>query len=491
MPEAILPHALLTPAEMAEADRAAIAAGRSGIGLMEAAGAAVARAACRFRPCRALVLAGPGNNGGDGYVAARLLEGRGWPVTVAAFGPPRPGSDAAVAASRWGGPVVAPTPALAARAGLVIDAVFGAGLSRALDPEVEAVLRAVRAPLLAVDVPSGVDGANGAVRGFAPQAAVTVTFFRRKPGHLLLPGRDLCGEVVLADIGLPDAVLGPIAPRTFENWPGENRPGENRPGENRPGLWRLPALTAESHKYRRGHLTIVGSDGMTGAARLVAGAARRAGVGLATIAAPDAAAAAVYRNDLPGTIVVEEGIGELLADERRHAWVIGPGLPPAPATRAALRQLVEAGRAVVADAGALTACAGDPAGLRGVAIATPHAGEFARVFGEAGEDRLAAARRAAAAFGGVLVLKGPDTVIAAPDGRAAINADAPPSLATAGTGDVLAGIAGSLLAQGMPPFEAAAAAVWLHGAAARRCDQHGMLAEDVIGALPGALAAAV
>ncbi|TCZ57898.1 NAD(P)H-hydrate dehydratase [Roseicella aquatilis] len=463
---------LLTPEEMGRADALAIAGGIPGFRLMQAAGRAVARAALRrFRPARTLVLAGPGNNGGDGYVAARLLEAAGWPVAVAALAPPRAGGDAALAAAAWRGPVLEFGPAEAARAGLVIDAVFGAGLAREVDGIVAETLRAVRAPLLAVDVPSGLDGATGQVRGHAPRAAVTVTFFRRKPGHLLLPGRELCGEVVLADIGLPDAVLDQVRPRTLRN---------------APGPWRPPVFGAESHKYSHGHLTILGGGQMTGAARLAAGAAHRVGAGLVTILAPDPASAALYRAGDPGTIVSEAGLEALLADARRRAWLIGPGLPGDATTRAALRRILETGRQVVADAGALTACAGAPYALRGAAVLTPHAGEFARVFGPPGADRLAAARAGAAATGAVLLLKGADTVIAAPDGRAAINDNAPPSLATGGTGDVLAGTIAALLCQGMPPFEAACCGAWLQGEAARRHGP-GLVAEDLITLLPSAM----
>jgi hydroxyethylthiazole kinase-like uncharacterized protein yjeF len=459
---------LLTPAEMARADAAAIAGGIPGIVLMEAAGRALARAVMRrFRPCRTLVLAGPGNNGGDGWVAARLLEQAGWPVAVAPLAPPRPGTDAALAAARWRGPVVAFSTAEAARAGLVIDAVFGAGLSKPVEGIAAEVLGTLRGPVVAVDVPSGVDGATGQVRGLAPRAALTVTFFRRKPGHLLLPGREFCGELVLAEIGLPGSVLPAIGPLAWRNGP---------------WLWRLPAPGADSHKYARGHVVVAAGAGMTGAARLVAAGARRAGAGLLTVAAPDAATASVLRAGDPGVIVAEDRAA-LLADPRLGTWVIGPGLPPSPATRALLRQVVAAGRLVVADAGALRAATGDPAALAGCAILTPHAGEFAAVFGPPGADRPAAARAAAAATGAAVVLKGADTLIAAPDGRLAINDNAPPFLATGGTGDVLAGIAAALLAQGMPPFEAAAAAVHLHGAAAQRVGP-GLLAED----LPGALA---
>ncbi len=457
--------ALLTPAEMAAADRAAVALGRPVAWLMENAGRAVAREVRRrFAPCRTLVLCGPGNNGGDGYVAARHLQLAGWPVAVAAVAPP--GGAAAQAARRWSGPGVPFAAAEVARASLVIDAVFGAGLTRDLDDRAASVLRAA-GRVVAVDVPSGLDGATGAVRGFAPQAALTVTFFRRKPGHLLLPGRTLCGEVVLADIGLPEAALQPGAVRTFHNLP---------------ALWRLPVPAPEGHKYSRGHVTVLGGPAMTGAARLAALAARRGGAGMVTIAAERGAD--LYRAAEPGTIVDDRPLTELLEDSRRNAWVCGPGLGVATAA-AALPVLLGAGRRVVVDADALTVCAGAPARLRGATVLTPHAAEFARAFGPPGSDRLAAVRQAAALTGAVVLLKGADTIIAAPDGRAAINDSAPPWLATAGAGDTLAGLIAALLAAGMEPWHAACAGAWLHGRAACHAGP-GLIAEDLAPALPKA-----
>nr|WP_283949666.1 NAD(P)H-hydrate dehydratase [Limobrevibacterium gyesilva] len=460
---------MLTPAETAVADRAAVALGRPVEWLMENAGRAVARAVhARFAPCRTLVLCGPGNNGGDGYVAARLLERMGWPVSVAALAPAK--GDAAAAAARWRGPMVPFTPAEAARADLVIDAVFGAGLTRDVGGEVADVLRAA-GRLVAVDVPSGLDGATGQARGFAPQAALTVTFFRLKPGHKLLPGRTLCGETVLADIGLPEQVLQAVQPRTFLNGP---------------ALWRLPAPAPDSHKYARGHVTVLGGTTMTGAARLAAAGARRGGAGMVTIAA--LGRADVYRAGDPGVIVDAAPVEVQLRDPRRGVWVCGPGLG-FDAAASVLPLLLAAGRMVVADADALTACAGDPGRLRGAAVLTPHAGEFARVFGPLGPDRLEAARAAARRSGAVVLLKGSDSVIAAPDGRAAINDSAPPCLATAGAGDVLAGLVAALLGQGMPAWEAACAAAWLHGRAACLAGQ-GLVAEDLPCAIPRAFAAA-
>jgi ADP-dependent NAD(P)H-hydrate dehydratase / NAD(P)H-hydrate epimerase len=461
---------LLPPDDMARADAASPLLGVTGPTLMENAGRAVARAVrTRFGPCRTLVLAGPGNNGGDGYVVARLLQQDGWPVTLAALASPRAGSDAADAASRWHGPSASFAPSEAQRAELVIDAVFGAGLARDVDGLVADTLRAARC-VVAVDVPSGLDGATGAVRGYAPQAALTVSFFRLKPGHLLLPGRVLCGEIVLADIGLPRAVLRQVRASIFVNLP---------------ELWRVPTPEPDAHKYSRGHVTVAGGATMTGAAKLAADAARRGGAGLVTIAA--SGRGDIYRSGSPGVLVSDASLAELLEDQRRHVWVCGPGLGP-DAARATLPLLLAAGRSVVADADVFSAFAGDPDALRGAAVLTPHAGEFVRTFGSLGADRVAAARAAAARTGAVVLLKGADTIIAAPDGKVAINASAPPWLATAGSGDVLSGLIGGLLAQGMAPWDAAAAGAFLHGRAAVLAGP-GLVVEDLLPALKPAMAA--
>lgn len=461
---------LLAPDEMARADAAAPGLGVPSRVLMANAGRAVARAVrARFRPCRTLVLAGPGNNGGDGYVAARLLAQEGWPVAVAALAPSRAGSDAAWACGLWEGGGAAFSVEAAARAELVIDAVFGAGLARDVDGAVADVLRAARR-VVAVDVPSGLDGASGAVRGFAPRAELTVTFFRLKPGHLLVPGRELCGEIALADIGMPLGVLDDaVRPLAFANLP---------------ELWRVPVPETEAHKYSRGHVTVLGGATMTGAARLAADAARHAGAGLVTIAAVGGGGD-IYRGGSAGVLVSDAPLAELLEDKRRHVWVCGPGLGPE-AARAALPVLLAAGRAVVADADVFTAFAGEPDALRGAAVMTPHAGEFARAFGAAGTDRIGAVRAAAARTGGVVLLKGADTIVAAPDGQVAINASAPPWLATAGSGDVLSGVIGGLLAQGMDAWEAAAAGAWVHGRAGALAGQ-GLVAEDLLSAIAPAL----
>lgn len=465
--------ALLTVEQTYRADALAMAAGRSGAALMQAAGWCTANAIRRrWRPCRVSVLCGPGNNGGDGFVVARLLDRAGWPVRLGLLGEAqRPTGDAALNASLWKGRVEVATPDLLADCDLVVDALFGAGLARPLEGMArllveEIARRAIRC--VAVDVPSGVHGNTGEVLGAAAAAALTVTFFRKKPGHLLLPGRLLCGEVLVGDIGIPSAVLGDIKPSVWENGPAL-----------------LPNLAMAAHKYTRGHVVVLGGAEMTGAARLAARAARRAGAGLVTLAVPPQAIA-VAAADQPGNLVASlDGFAHLLADARKNVFVIGPGSGADEGTRSRVIAALAAGKACVLDADALTAMAGNVAGLghgKDVLL-TPHEGEFARLFPGVAGDRLRRARAAAAESGCTVLLKGPDTVVAAPDGRAVINSNGPPTLATAGSGDVLAGIAAGLMAQGLDAFSAACAAAWLHGAAAAAVGR-GLIAEDIPDMLP-------
>lgn len=478
--------ALLTPDEMARADALAVARGAREEGLMAAAGHAVAEAIRRRWPKRpALVLCGPGNNGGDGFVAARALAEAGWPVRVALLGARSALTGAAAYHARAWGRAVEPMSPLViggAAAELVIDAIFGAGLARPVAGVAAETLEAAaasKAAIAAVDVPSGLDGATGKVRGMAVAADLTVTFFRKKPGHLLLPGRLLCGETVVADIGIPVDALAAIAPAAYENGP---------------ALWldRFPWPSLDAHKYRRGHLLVAGGETMTGASRLAARAAARLGAGLVTLAAP-AASWPVYATALTGVIVQpvadQAAFAALLADPRRNALLLGPGGGATLALREKVLAALATGRATVLDADALTLFADAPQALFGAiagpCVLTPHEGEFARLFAAVG-DKLTRAREAAQASGAVIVLKGPDTVIAAPDGKAAINGNAPPWLATGGTGDVLAGMIAGLLAQGMEAFSAAAAAVWLHGEAAQAAGP-GLVAEDLPDLLPGVL----
>jgi ADP-dependent NAD(P)H-hydrate dehydratase / NAD(P)H-hydrate epimerase len=484
LPMPTFDSALLTPAEMSRADQAAGAAGVNEIALMDKAGRAVADALAARWPQRPVtVLCGPGNNGGDGFVAARHLAAQGWRVRLALLGVPDHLTGAAAHhAARFRGAVEPLSPAALDGAGLVIDAIFGAGLSRPIDGPARAMVEALEAsaiPVAAVDVPSGVDGATGEVRGVAPKADLTVTFFRKKPGHLLYPGRGLCGTVRLAQIGIPDTVLRDIAPRCFENGP---------------PLWlgAYPWPQVEDHKYRRGHVIVAGGPVLTGAARLAARASARVGAGLVSVAAPENAWP-VYASALTGIIVrpMREAadFAALIGDERVRAIIVGPGAGVTPETREAALAALATGRGVVLDADAITVFAQSPealfAAIKGPAVLTPHEGEFARLFANGG-DRLSRARAAAATAGAVIVLKGPDTVIAAPDGRAAINVNAPPDLATGGTGDVLSGLIAGLLAQGLAPFEAACAGCWLHGEAARDFGP-GLVAEDLIDTLPLAL----
>jgi len=474
---------LLTTAEMAEADRLTILGGIPGQVLMEHAGGAVAHEVrARFQPCLVVVLCGPGNNGGDGFVAARKLAEAGWQVRLALLG--EVGSlrgDAKLAAARWTGAVLPLSPGCLDGAGVIVDALFGAGLSRPLEGIGVAVLQAAGAsgrPIVAVDVPSGVFGDSGEDGG-AVQARLTVTFFRKKPGHLLLPGRALCGEVVVADIGTPASVLVDIAPQTVENTP---------------AAWRdsLPRLGATAQKFNRGHALLWGGYPLTGAARMAARAAARAGAGLVSVAMAPVALpiyATALTSIMPAPVGDAAALDALLGDRRITGLLIGPGAGRTAEVRGHVLAMLAAGRPTVLDADVFSLFEADPgvlfAAIRAPCVMTPHEGEFARIFSETG-SKLARARAAAVRAGAVIVLKGSDTVIASPDGRAAINANAPPTLATAGAGDVLSGLILGLLTQGMAVFEAACAAVWLHGACAQAFGP-GLIAEDLPDLLPGVL----
>lgn len=478
--------ALLRVEEMRAADNAAIASGIPGLDLMEAAGKGVADAIqARWQPRAVLVLCGPGNNGGDGYVVARLLAEAGWPVRLASLVDiDKLKGDAGANAARWQGDVLNLTSGLLQDGDLVVDALFGAGLTRPLEGVARHTVETINGKGLdcvGVDVPSGVDGNTGQILGGAPNCRMTVTFFRRKPGHLLLPGRDLMGEVQVIDIGIPEEVLIDIGPRTFANGP---------------GFWgdRFPKRRSGDHKYSHGHAVIVGGDTMTGASRLAATAARRIGAGLATLAVPPEAFEA-YAAGEPGNILDRIGdgdaLGDLLADNRKNAVLVGPGNGVTARTRNMVLAALGSGKAVVLDADALTVFADDPnrlidaIGQAGPVVLTPHEGEFSRLFNSM-ESKLDSASEAAKRSGAVVLLKGADTVVAAPDGRAVINEGAPPTLATAGSGDVLAGFIVGLLAQGMTAFDAASAGCWLHGRAAAHFGP-GLIAEDLALSVSSAL----
>ncbi|MDE1152541.1 MAG: NAD(P)H-hydrate dehydratase [Micavibrio sp.] len=477
-------RAILTSRQMQETDEAAIASGIKGFDLMQTAGGAVAAAISeRWPPQPVIVLCGPGNNGGDGFVTASRLKVAGWPVRLASLvSRDRLVGDAASAATLWKDPIELFTPKCLDNSGIAVDAMFGAGLSRPLTgPALEMVdaLKARGLPICAIDVPSGVDGSTGQVLGGAAAAELTVTFFRKKPGHLLYPGRALCGDVVVSDIGIPASILRPDSVTTWENGA---------------SLWLqdFPWPKPDSNKYTRGEVLILGGEVMTGASRMAAFAASRAGAGMVTLAAPSSVWN-VYASSLLNVVVHRfDGSAEfiaLLTDIRRNAIAIGPGAGVDASTRECVLAALATRRAVVLDADALSIFAEMPQQLfdaiDGPCVLTPHAGEFKRLFQVEG-DKLQSARKAAWKCGGVIVLKGPDTVIAAPDGRAIINTNGPPQLATAGSGDVLTGFVVALLAQGMPAFEAAASAVWLHGAAAAAFGP-GLVAQDLPDALPSVL----
>ncbi|MFD1794198.1 NAD(P)H-hydrate dehydratase [Ochrobactrum teleogrylli] len=488
---------LLNPDEMAAADRWTMDNGvRDGFSLMLAAGRAVAEVAQRMFADKGpvAVLCGPGNNGGDGYVAAQYLLEAGFEVVCFSVAPPRKGSDALRASLFHKGEVRSINEFSPASFSGAIDAIYGAGLTRDVHGAEAVAIDAINAsdiPVIAVDLPSGVSGASGQLLGAAVKARATVTFFRKKPGHLLQPGRALCGVLHVADIGIPDRVLDTIRPQAHEN---------------APALWvdSLPALNVNAHKYSRGHVAVF-SGGMhaTGAARLSALAAARSGAGAVTLLSPPDAVpinAAHVTSIMVRETRSTSDVREFIADRKVAAAVLGPGYGNAAFARE--HALMLGGRSasafpalngLVLDADGITAFEKNPRELfearKGAATAlvlTPHEGEFRRLFPDVAKDdasKLDKARKAATLANAVVIYKGPDTVIAAPDGRAAINANGTPFLATAGSGDVLAGIVAGLLAQRMSPFEAACAAVWIHADAGRRFG-HGLIAEDLPDLLP-------
>lgn len=484
---------LLSNNQMTEADRLAIASGISGATLMANAGRAVADVVAQRHPLgtRVAIVAGPGNNGGDGFVAARRLAERGYPVRVLFHGDrERLKGDALQAAQNWKGATERVHPDSLSNAQVIVDALFGAGLDREIEGEARALIDAINvhpAMAISVDLPSGINGSTGAVMGIAVKATETVTFFRRKPGHLLLPGRLYCGRITLADIGIPASVLDTIKPQTFVNGP---------------ALWRdsFPIPQPGEHKYSRGHAVVLsGGQTTTGAARLAARAALRAGAGLVTLATPRDALAVNAAASLSVMVRPCDDAGEfsqLLSDRRINAVVMGPGGGVGKPMQELVLAALDGTRAVVLDADAITSFVEDPKKLftslkshhESPAIMTPHEGEFVRIFN--GKEKKSKVKQklkeclgASHEAGAVVVLKGADTVVAAPDGRAAIAENAPPWLATAGSGDVLAGLIGGLRAQGMPSFEAACAGVWLHGECGREAGP-GLISEDLAEQIP-------
>lgn len=483
---------VLTTAEMERADRLTIAAGTPGFALMLSAGQVVAEAAMDLvEEGPIVVVAGRGNNGGDGFVAAAELAARGREVSVILLCERDSlKGDAASAARGWKFPVLPFNPQAIGKPALIIDALFGAGLNRPVKGEPYEMIEAINAngtPVIAVDLPSGINGDSGAVMGVAVRATETVTFFRRKGGHLLLPGRIHCGRVRVADIGIDPRVLDEIKPKTSENIPQS---------------WReaFPVPRIDTHKYARGHAIVVSGDiAATGAARMSARGALRAGAGLVTLASPRDALA-VHATALTAVMVraidTAAEFAELMSDRRLNACVIGPGAGVGERTRDLVLAALSNQRGLVLDADALTSFAEAPDRLFEAikashdpqVVLTPHEGEFPRLFSDISNkhplrSKLERVRAAAERSGAIVLLKGPDTVVASPHGGAAIASNAPPWLATAGAGDVLSGMIGGLLAQGVPAFEAASIGVWMHGEAGREAGP-GLIAEDLPEVLP-------
>ena len=478
-----MPGEIMTVAEMAAADRAAVEQDIPASTLMERAGLAVAEAVIdRFQPGVVVIWCGPGDNGGDGYVAARHLQKNGWSVRLEALAPPATDT-ARWAAALWEGDV-ATLSSRPTRANIYIDALFGAGLSRPLGGEVAKLARAMAlsdVPVIAVDVPSGVAGDTGRPLGeVAFRADLTVTFHRRKPAHVLAEGRQACGEVVVADIGLPT----PTSATTLH--------------ENTPDLWRdrFPWPEPTAHKHRRGRLKVVSGDALnTGAARLAARGGLRVGCGVVTILSPPGALSVIAAHLEAVMLASFEGEVDLESEgETADAVVIGPAAGVGDVTARNLFALARTGAALIVDADALTSFRHDPEALFSALdrddVLTPHPGEFERIFPgllAGSSDRIAAARTAAKRAGAVVLLKGSDTVVAAPDGRATVSLNGSRWLATAGSGDVLAGFVGGLIAQGMESFEAACSAAWIHSECA---SSHGpgLISEDIPDLVPAVLA---
>lgn len=509
---------ILKPEQMGEADRLTIEQGLPGYQLMEVAGQAVTDGAMALleqvtgssASGMVCILCGPGNNGGDGFVAARLLEEEGWSVILGCSAELDDLSgDARLAALDWGDEIYPLSPRLWQDADMVIDAMFGAGLDRPLKGEFADLVDALNAsglPVLAVDLPSGVEGASGFVRGAAVRADHTVTFFRSKPGHLLYPGKALCGQIRCMDIGIEPDVLDEVGCAGFINHP--DMWMDSWPEALKPLDVIVPGRLAD-HKFHRGHCLILSGDEVhSGAARLAARAALRSGAGLVTLA-PPANAASVVAGHVTAIMVApvqdRASLQAVLNERQYDVLLAGPALGRGEQSRELFQVCLEQDAGLVLDADALSMLASDlevgrlsfedlrglPAATSDTLVMTPHEGEFARLFPDLshrvredkGMSKIDCAIVAAQRFGAIIVLKGGDSVIAHPNGRAVIHSKGVPYLATAGSGDVLAGIVAGLMAQGMPGLEAACAAVWLHSKAGILCGP-GLIAEDLPDALP-------
>lgn len=478
------PVEILTVEEMYEADRLAVEAGVPASILMENAGCGAAMSISRrFARQPVLILCGMGNNGGDGFVIGRYLEKLGWPVAIALLGnKANLKGEAAEMASRYKGDLYSleetPFHRITSTHGLIVDALFGAGLDRPPKGAAETAITHINRNHLrciAIDLPSGVSGNTGEVLGCAPACLLTLTFHRAKPAHLLYPAKALCGEVEILDIGIPPETMEQIVPHI---------------SLNAPFNWQIPLPKTGDHKYSRGHVLIQAGP-MSGAARLAVSGARRVGAGLVSLIADEKMTPFFIGSD-PGFILrSDKEFGALCFDEKVAAALLGPGGGVGRRMRRDVETLLRTQKKAVLDADALTSFEKNPdklfSMLHSRVVLTPHRGEFARLFGVSEAPVTQQASAAAQKSGAVIVLKGADTIIAAPDGRLAINVNAPPWLATAGSGDVLAGFVLGLMGQGMAPFEAACAAVWIHGDSAKRKGP-GLIAEDLTEPVPDILA---
>lgn len=485
-------NCILSTDKMAKADQITIndliLQGKNSSYLMEEAGLSVSREIIgQVDGSHALVLCGPGNNGGDGFVIARHLKAAGWKVELALLGGlEKLNGDAAIMAAKWNGEIGDITPELINDQDVIVDALFGTGLAREISGTVKEVIKAASesaAYKVAVDIPSGIKGDSGEILGVAFKADKTVTFCRMKPAHLLYPGKSHSGEVIIADIGISERTVAEVEPDIFQN---------------DPALWlgELPNLKVDGHKYHRGHAVVVSGDmTSTGACRLAAMAALRVGAGLVSVSSPDDALATHAAHLTAVMIRKRDELSSDIIDNRLNAWCIGPAAGINTKTRKNVIDIIKAGKRAVLDADALSVFEEGPMELfdaiksakNSNCILTPHGGEFARLFPYMKEsDKLTAAREAAKLSGTVIIYKGADTVIAAADGRAVICTNAPPTLATAGSGDVLAGVVTGLLAQNMDSFYAACAAVWISGECANEFGE-GLISEDLTGLIPRVL----
>ncbi len=489
--------------EMQSADKLAIKSGISGIFLMEQAGSRVASHVERLcnGPCRVCILAGPGNNGGDAFVIARLLRQRAYKIDMHLLCTKRgqiedDKTDAQFMKKKWeknGGithQLITKTDfkSKISSYDLIIDGLFGAGLSRDIQEPLAAIIEEInhsKTPVLAIDVPSGLNGDSGQIMGTAIKATYTSSFYRPKQGHYLYPGREICGELYIDNIGIPERVNEELSVNQHINTP-----------EQWSSIGR--SKQQNSHKYNHGSVMVVsGAKTMRGAAVLSSNAAMRAGAGLVTIAeAKDdlevhpRSFAAIMQIEVPKTDSQEEW-AKVQKQKKVSATLIGPGCLPNEETKNRVLSLIECSERIILDAGAITAFAGVKKKLANalnkrsekepISVLTPHEGEFKKLFPEVDmANKVDAAREAAKQLNAIIVLKGPDTVIAAPQGKVLVNINAPSSLATAGSGDVLAGIIVSLASnQELPLYEAAAAAVYIHSECANRIGTE-LIADDLI-----------